>query len=129
MILRYVTRGDVILIILLLVISVVSNAGVRHFRSAGKVAVIEVIDDNGPHRVMELSLDRDTRETVTGLLGKTSIVVENESIRIEQSPCPNHYCVHMGRLRYGGEMAVCVPNRIIVTVVSHDKDSFDGVSQ
>jgi hypothetical protein len=129
MLLRYITRGDIILIISMLVLSVVSGAWVRHSRSVGKVAIIEMVEKHGARRVMELSLDKDTRESVQGPLGTTIIVIEDGTVRIESSPCPNHYCIHMGRLRHGGEMAVCVPNHVIVTVESSDKDTVDGVSQ
>ena len=126
MILRYFKRGDITLIAVLLVLSIVSLAGVRHYSLNGRHAVVEV---NG-RRVLELSLDRDVTTTVAGPLGETVIIVEDGTVRIADSPCPYHYCVNMGRLRHRGEIAVCVPNRVVVTISGgDDHDSFDGVTQ
>lgn len=126
MIFRYFTRADIALIAGLLILAVAGFAGLRYYSFNGKHVVIEV----DGHKAMELSLDRDVTDTVTGPLGKTVIVVENGTVRIDDSPCPNHYCVRMGRLEHRGEIAVCVPNRVVVSIKGgSNKDSFDGVTQ
>ena len=53
--LRYYRRGDIILTVLLLFLSVVSFAGIKVLPSAGKHVVVEV----DGRRVLELPLDRD----------------------------------------------------------------------
>ena len=126
MIFRYFTRGDIFLITGLLVLSIAYFSVVYQYSFNGKHAVVEV---NG-RRVLELPLDRDVTTTVTGPLGETVIVVENRSVRIADSPCPNHYCVRMWRLRHRGGITVCVPNRVIVTIRGgSERDSFDGVTR
>ncbi len=126
MVFRYFTRGDIFLIAVLLLLSVVGFAVVSHYSFTGKHAVVEVDGS----RVLELSLNQDVTTTVTGPLGETVIIVEGGSAQIADSPCPNHYCVRMGRIRHRGEIAVCVPNRVIVTITGgSDRDSFDGVTQ
>ena len=126
MVFRYFTRGDIALIAGLLVLSVAGFAGVQRYSFNGKHVVVEVDGS----RVLELSLDRDVTTTVTGPLGETIISIKDGSVRIADSPCPHHYCVRMGPLRHRGEIAVCVPNRVIVTVTGgSDRDSFDGVTQ
>ena len=126
MIFRYFKRGDITLIAVLLILSGASLAGVHHYSLNGRHAVVEV---NG-RRVLELSLDRDVTTTVAGPLGETVIIVEDGTVRIEDSPCPDHYCVRMGRLRHRGEIAVCVPNSVVVRISGgSDNDSYDGVTQ
>jgi len=126
MFLRYFTRADAILVALLLILSLVSFASVRHFTRNGKHVVVEVEG----RRILELSFDKNVTETVTGPLGKTVIVIENGAVWIQDSPCPNRYCVRMGKLRHRGEIAVCVPNRVVVTIRGGDEtESFDSVTQ
>ncbi len=123
---RYFTRADIVLIVALTVLSALSLTAVHGLGFGGKHAVIEA----GGVRVMELPLSKDTVERVAGPLGETVIVVEDGSVRIEDSPCPNHYCSRMGRLSHRGEIAVCVPNRVVVTIKGgSDDESFDGVTQ
>ena len=123
--LKYVTKGDILLIVVLSVLSVVSIAGVRTLYPKGKHVVVEV----DGRRVMELSLDTDVTKTVNGPLGETVIVIENVTARIIQSPCPHHYCIRMGRISYRGEIAVCVPNRVFVSIRGgNEEDVFEGVT-
>ena len=126
MILRYFTRGDIALIAGFLVLTIAGFAAIRHHSFSGKHAVVDV----DGRSVLELSLEKDVTTTVTGPLGETVIIVENGTVRIADSPCPHHHCIRMGRLEHSGEIAVCVPNRVVVTIRGgREHDSFDGVTQ
>ena len=122
---KYYTRGDIILIAVLLALSLMSLGAARLFGVSGKHAVVEV--DN--RRVLELPLDRDIATTVTGPIGETVIEVENGAVSIPKSPCPNKSCKHMGHISHAGEILVCVPNHLIVKIIGGKNDSkaFDGV--
>lgn len=122
---RYCTRGDIILIAVLLALSLLSLGAIRFFGVSGKHAVVEV--DN--RRVLELPLDHDIVTTVTGPLGETVIEVEKGAVSIPKSPCTNKYCMHMGHIRQVGEILVCVPNHIIVRITGGENngEAFDGV--
>jgi hypothetical protein len=122
---RYFTRGDIILIAVLLALSLMSLGAIRVFGVSGKHAVVEV--DN--HRVLELPLDHDSVTTVTGPIGETVIEVEKGAVSIPKSPCPNKYCMHMGHISHAGEILVCVPNHLIVRITGgkNDGEAFDGV--
>jgi hypothetical protein len=81
-------------------------------------------------RTLVLSLGENTRATAAGPLGETEIIVENGAVRIGKSPCPHHYCQRMGSINRKGEILVCVPNRIVVSITGgSEQDSLDGVTQ
>jgi hypothetical protein len=124
---HYCTRGDIILIAVLLVLSLLSIGAMRFLGASGKHAVVEI--DN--RRVLELPLDRDIVTTVTGPLGDTVIEVKKGEVSIPKSPCPNKYCMHMGHISLAGEILVCVPNHVIVKITAgNDKNrAFDGIVQ
>lgn len=126
MILRYYTRGDFVLILVLLVIAGLSFAGTHPLMNGGKHLAVDV---DGV-RKLELSLDSDTVTTVEGPLGATTVVVENGHAHIGNSPCPHKYCMRMGPISHRGEVAVCVPNRVVLSIVGgNDPDAVDGVTQ
>jgi len=125
MVLRYCTKGDIVLIVVLFVLSAGSTAGVRTLFSGGKHVVVEV---DGRHE-MELSLDRDVTETVRGPIGETVVTVEHGKVRIVKSDCPHKYCIRMGAISRSGEVIVCVPNHVVVKVTGGGKDEFDGIAQ
>lgn len=124
---RFFTRGDIILIAILLLLSVGSLSALHGSGFAGNHAIVEV---NGK-RVLELPLDRDERTTVDGPLGKTTIAVHDGTVEIADSPCPRGLCKHMGHIRCVGEVLVCVPNRVFVTITGNKggENKFDGVSE
>ncbi|MBN1291464.1 MAG: NusG domain II-containing protein [Candidatus Latescibacteria bacterium] len=126
MIRKYYTRGDIILVITFLLASIISIAAIRYVSGGGKHVIVEV---DGRH-VLELSLDTDVTTTVTGPLGDTKIRVEGGAVRILDSSCPHKYCAGMGFIRHRGEVIICVPNHVIVSIRGgNEGESFDGVTQ
>jgi hypothetical protein len=121
------TRGDVILIAALTAVSLAGFGSLRFKGLSGNHAVVEV----DGRRVLELPLDRDTTASVDGPLGETVIEVRDRAVWVIRSPCPRGFCMHMGRIRYPGEILVCVPNRVCVSIRGNGekKRSFDGVSE
>ena len=122
----YVTRGDIVLIAVLLAVAAAGFVLVPRAAGSGGHAVVEIEG----RRELDLPLDRDVTVTVTGPCGESVIVVEDGTVRIGASCCPNHICMRMGRLRFPGEVAVCVPNRLMITVRGGTgQQGFDGVTQ
>lgn len=123
---RYFTKGDIVIIAAFLCLSVMGLFAAGRFGMGGKHVVVEV----DGRRYMEIPLDRDTHEAVTGPLGNTVIVVENGEVHIDSSPCPNQHCVHMGSISHCGELLVCVPNRVVVSIKGGgEAEQMDGVTQ
>ncbi len=124
---RYVTKADAALILALTLVSFAGFGVVKASGVGGSHAVVEV---NG-RRAAELPLDRDVEVAVRGPLGKTEVVVHDGAVAIAKSPCPRGICMHMGNIRHPGEILVCVPNRVCVSIRGggNGGESFDGVSE
>ena len=123
---KYFTKGDIVLVAVLAVISFASIAGMKKLYNGGKHVVVEV--DN--RLVLELLLDSDVTESVRGPLGETVISIENGTARIVSSPCPHKYCVRMGSISRRSEIIVCVPNHVFMTIRGGDEERpMDGVTQ
>lgn len=72
-------------------------------------------------------LDRDASYTITGVNGGTNLlVIEDGAARIEEASCPDGVCVHTGRIRRNGQSIVCLPNQVVVEIVS-DTENSSGV--
>lgn len=69
-------------------------------------------------------LDVDASYTVTGANGGTNLlVIEDGAARIEEASCPDGVCVHTGRIRRNGQSIVCLPNQVVVEIVSETENS------
>ena len=53
-------------------------------------------------------------------------VFSDGSICFEESDCPDKVCIHAGRLRTPGESAACLPNEIVLKIVSASPRGADG---
>lgn len=49
------------------------------------------------------------------------------SISFEESDCPDQICVKTGRIRYVGQSAACLPNNIIIKIVSVKNNTSDDL--
>lgn len=72
-------------------------------------------------------LDVDASYTITGADGGMNLlVIEDGAARIEEASCPDGVCVHTGRIRRNGQSIVCLPNQVVVEIVS-DTENSSGV--
>jgi hypothetical protein len=120
-------KGDIILLVSVLVIAAGymmfimyrgDNEGVSH------IAVIrhkdEIVD------IINLdSLKQAKRITISGDY-EVNLVAEKGRIRFEKSDCPDKLCVNTGWLTKKGDVAVCLPNRIIVKIEGARQDVDGG---
>ncbi|PLX79256.1 MAG: hypothetical protein C0615_02615 [Desulfuromonas sp.] len=71
--------------------------------------------------VFRAPLQEERTVPLEGSLGTTSLMIEGGTARIVDSPCPYKVCVGMGAIDHSGEIIACVPNRLLVRVVSQDE--------
>ncbi len=89
------------------------------FSEKGNIAQVRVSGEV----VLELDLKTDTRQELHGDNGiDLVIVVNNESVYVESSGCPDKICVNKGRISDVGETIVCLPARTIVEVVERNNE-------
>ncbi|MCE1157390.1 MAG: NusG domain II-containing protein [Spirochaetia bacterium] len=61
-------------------------------------------------------LDRPAVIEVPGPLGITVVHIENNSVHIEKSPCPNQTCVAAGDISAANLWIACLPNNVFVNI-------------
>ena len=69
----------------------------------------------------EVGLSRNQQIEVPGPLGVTVIRIRNRKARIASDPSPRQYCVRQGWLQQSGEIALCLPNQVIVELAGSRK--------
>lgn len=65
-------------------------------------------------------LNEERTVSVTGPIGTTVIRIESGRARVVSDPGPRQYCVHQGWLTKSGEMALCAPNHVSLTLTGGD---------
>jgi hypothetical protein len=74
-----------------------------------------------------LPLDSDGAYSPEGLPG-VRIAVREGAVGFAASDCPDKICVHKGFLSSSGQSAACLPNRLVVRVVSGSGEELDSVA-
>ena len=50
--------------------------------------------------------------------GTNYLHIQNGEVWISEANCPNHDCIKKGKISRNGEMLVCIPHRLTVSIVS-----------
>jgi len=124
-ILKIITPGDKILVVLILIFGLMSLFAVNWLKKPGDRVIIEV---NG-QELQRLDLDSSQNITVTGPIGNTTIKIDHGAVRVVSSDCPAKICVLTGNIRHAGEIIVCVPNKVVVKVAGKTENQFDVITQ
>lgn len=61
--------------------------------------------------------------------GHNLLIIEDGQAHMEEADCPDHYCMEQGRISKTGESLVCLPHKLVVTVVSGEEKDVDVVAQ
>jgi hypothetical protein len=116
-----VTRGDRIVIAIVAVLAAAAWP-LSALAGAGRsdTAVI-----TGPLGTSEVRIGEPRRLTVEGLRGRVSLVIDDDSVRIVESSCPDKLCVERGAIDAPGSTIVCAPNAVTVRI-GGDADALDA---
>lgn len=116
------TAGDRILI-LIVVLAIVGLYGVGASKDQGERVMIRTVRDAQIYDMADYAIRK-----LQGPMGASEVEIGSAGIRMRTSTCRFQRCVHRGWVRQQGDMIVCIPNRIVVTILGASA-SFDAVSR
>lgn len=67
-------------------------------------------------------LNEDRTVTIDGAIGPTVVRIESGRARVVSDPGPRQYCVKQGWLTRPGEMALCAPNHVSLSLSGGQAD-------
>lgn len=124
-ILKIITPGDKVLVVLIMALGVFSLFELNHLRQPGEMVIIEVKGQ----MVQQLDLKASQEITVNGSIGKTMVKIDQGAAQVIYSDCPEKICVKTGKITQAGEIIVCVPNKVVVKIAGKSKNQFDVITQ
>ena len=89
------------------------------FSGPGAKVEVAVIADNSAKTVLKtFDLSQDTTYTISSEpQGMNVLNIQDGTVWISEADCPNQDCVKQGKISMNGEMLVCLPHRITVSIV------------
>lgn len=104
---------------LILILAILAAAAVGFFinyqNSRQPAVLVEVSVDGAAIASYDLNENLDT--IIEGYQGGTNhLIIQDGAAWISEATCPDKVCIHQGRITMNGELLVCLPNRVIVTI-------------
>jgi len=101
----------------------------RHLPAAASGRLLRIELDR--QLVNEISFDATTRERVVVQMpaGEATVEIAEGRVRILQMPraiCPLGLCSSVGWVEQSGESVVCLPNRLVLTILGGPADEFNN---
>lgn len=114
-------KADIVLIMVLLLSAPVFLFINRHF-SAQKGVYAEIYHDSTLVYRIKLSTAKEGSFSIPGIPKVVVHQYADGSIAFIKSDCPDKICIHSGRLKNAGQFAACLPNKVMLKIVSEEKD-------
>lgn len=117
-------RNDVIFIVALVVVIAVAGACLYFFRGEGNAVTVSV--DGKVIATYPLNEDR-VEDIYTEKDGHNRLVIKDGKAWVETASCPDGICAAHKPIHREGESVVCLPNKVVITVITADGNQGDGV--
>lgn len=116
-------KKDYIVIIGVLLVAVMIWTGFGQlWKSDG--SIVEVTVDGEVLGTYRLDQDQTVQIQETNVL-----VIQNGKADMTDANCPDRLCVHQKAISKSGENIVCLPNKVIVTIIGTEESAEDVVVQ
>lgn len=111
---NFIQKRELNLIVAILVISGLLSA---IFYAGNRKAAKEVLVTVDGQAVATLDLNKDTDMIINGYAGGTDhLIIKDGYASITDASCPDKVCVRTGKIHKTGELIVCLPNRVVVSI-------------
>ena len=120
-------RNDLIFIAAILAVVAIGAAALFFLRGEGSTVQVEV--DGAVIGTYPLSVDREV-EIITGENGEelNLLVIKDGKATVTAATCPDGICAAHRPISREGESIICLPHKVVVTVVGGEGDEPDVVA-
>lgn len=118
-------KRDIILLLGILMIALILFVFINFLNQKGQF--VKVVLNNQVYGVY--SLDEDYKCTIySSETDYNILVIEDGYAYVENADCPDQLCVHQKKISKQNEMIVCLPHKLVITIVSEKESTLDGVT-
>ena len=119
---KSITKGDIILVVSLIIVCVMLFA-----LSLGKTETLKAEIYVGGEKVHSIALN-EVEESYTLNENYCQLLIEKDGVSFVFSDCGDQLCVRRGKLKNQGDTMACVPEKVVVILKSDGKEKIDGVA-
>lgn len=116
-------KNDVRLVLVLAVLAFVSWLFFHAFQSQENKVLVVRLDQQVIQRIELKKVTAETKLPVTVKDGELTVLYDREGASVISSPCPDKVCVHQGKITKAGQTIACVPEKVLVTLTTPEKEN------
>lgn len=116
---------DFWIIIFLILAAVISFVFLNSFSNA-EGGYVEIVVDKETKEIFPLN---ENKEYIISEGGHSNTIkIWDSKVWITDASCPDKLCVKQGKIDKGGQSIICLPNKVVVKIVSDKTDDIDAVA-
>ena len=117
-------RNDIILIAVVLIAAGVMLFAWKYFISEDGATVDGVIYGTYP-------LDKDATVDIKDSDGNVTntLIIKDKKADMTSADCPDHLCVDQKAISMENESIICLPNKVVVTVIGDKESDIDSIAK
>lgn len=123
---RFSKRDIVFLVILSGLLGIVCFWFYKSQRTMGSQIVIQI--DGIQYGCYSLSENQEIpikiNEKVTNVLR-----IQDGVAKMIEADCPDHLCMHQKAIQHDNETIVCLPNKVVIQVISETEGEYDSIAK
>lgn len=117
-------RNDLIFVGVLIVIAGILYIGIQLFYSNGG-KYIRITVDGREEKV--LSLKQNTTYTIEHGDNINVVEIKDGQVSVKEANCRDGLCEKQGSISKNGEAIICLPHKVVITVISDEENDVDAV--
>jgi len=91
-------------------------------------AYVQVTVDGEVYGEYPLYEEKRVRLEYEGWKGFNELVIENGKASVVSADCPDKICVRQKAISRTGESIVCLPHKLVITIVGGKEAEYDGIA-
>jgi hypothetical protein len=121
------SRSDYLLVFFILAFSFASIYFHLQRGSMDSVDSAKALVTEDQKQIAELDLNQDQKVDLKTINNPVTLEIRQKKIRMLHSRCPKHICMNTGWISRKGQTIICLPNKIIIEIISEDDPGVDAV--
>lgn len=124
----FMTKWDKFLIVFILVASIASMVLMSGMATNYDNRYVKISIDGELYKKYSLDNALDEIITIETSEGSNVIHIENNSVHMIESTCPDKICIKQGIIDSPGEIIVCLPNKLTIEITGEVESGPDAIS-
>ncbi len=119
------SRYDFMIWIIIIMLALGGMFYYHNLASSGEPFVSISVNSEEYEIIPLTEANNNFRREIKGANGLTVIEILDQRVRVISSACPDKLCVHSGWIDKPGQILVCLPNKVVVRIISDEQQDID----